>query len=80
MTANGTQFDVATGESFYVTIAAGITVYETYDAAVADVQQKLNQSDDALVAEMTVTGDGDDVAVNLEQVDWPKIITDMNDL
>jgi hypothetical protein len=72
------QFDVNEDGSFYVTIADGSTVYETYGAAVDEVQDKLEESDDAFVAEMTITGSGDDVEVNLEQVEWPKIISDMN--
>lgn len=71
------QFGVDEDGSFYVTIANGATVYETYDAAVAEVQDKLDESDDAFVAEMTITGNGDDVEVNFSQVEWPKIISDM---
>jgi hypothetical protein len=52
-------------------------VYETYDAAVAEVQDKLDETDDAFVAEVKVQGSGDDVEVNLSQVEWPKIIRDM---
>jgi len=72
------QFNVDEDGSFYVTIADGATVYETYDAAVAEVQDKLDEADDAFVAEMTITGNGDDVEVNFSQVEWPKIISDMN--
>jgi len=72
------QFDVDETGSFYVTIGDGATVYETYDAAVDEVQAKLDTANDAFVAEMTITGDGDDVEVNFSQVEWPKIISDMN--
>jgi hypothetical protein len=72
------QFDVDENGSFYVTISDGATVYETYDAAVKEVQEKLDEADDAFVAEMKITGNGDDVEVNFTQVEWPKIITDMN--
>jgi len=43
------QFNVDEDGSFYVTIADGATVYETYDAAVAEVQDKLDEADDALL-------------------------------
>jgi len=75
----GAQFDVNESDSFYVTIADGATVYEKYDAAVAEVQDKLDEADDAFVAEMTISGNGDDVEVNFSQVEWPKIIGDMGD-
>jgi hypothetical protein len=72
------QFEIAEDGSFYVTISDGATVYETYDAAVDEVQDKLDNSDDAFVAEMTISGNGDDVEVNFSQVEWPKIISDMD--
>jgi len=72
------QFDVDEDGSFYVTIANGATVYETYDAAVAEIQDKLDEADDAFVAKMSISGNGDDVEVNFSQVEWPKIISDMN--
>jgi len=75
---SGAQFDVDETGSFYVTIADGATVYETYDAAVAEVQDKLDEANDAFVAEMTISGNGDDVEVNFTQVEWPKIISDMD--
>jgi hypothetical protein len=74
------QFDVADDGSFFVTIGESATVYETYEAAVAEVQGKLDETDDAFVAEMTIAGNGDDVEVNLSQVEWPKIIKDMGGL
>lgn len=74
------QFEVEEDGSFYVIIAEGSTVYETYDAAVAEVQEKLDKADDAFVAKMTITGNGDDVEVNFSQVEWPKIIADMGDI
>jgi len=74
------SFEVGDDGSFYVTIADEATVYETYDAAVEEVQDKLDDSDDAFVAEMSITGSGDDVEVNLSQVEWPKIIQDMGGL
>lgn len=64
--------------SFYVIIADGpTTVYEAREAAFADVQDKLNDSDDAFVAELTITGTGDDTEVGFSQVEWPKIIREM---
>lgn len=74
------RFDVPEDGSFYVTIAETATVYETYEAAVDEVQGKLDETDDAFVAEMTVAGNGDDVEVNLSQVEWPKIIREMGEL
>jgi hypothetical protein len=74
------RFDVAEDGSFYVTIGETATVYETYEAAVEEVQGKLDEADDAFVAEMTIAGNGDDVEVNLSQVEWPKIIRDMGGL
>jgi hypothetical protein len=74
------SFEVSEEGSFYVTIAEEATVYETYDAAVEEVQGKLDESDDAFVAEMSITGSGDDVEVNFSQVEWPKIIQDMGGL
>lgn len=73
-------FEVPEEGSFYVTIAEEATVYETYDAAVDEVQDKLDAADDAFVAEMTIAGSGDDVEVNFSQVEWPKIIQDMGGL
>jgi hypothetical protein len=76
---DGIQFTVDEDESFYVAVGGQTTVYETYAAAVDEIQAKLADHDDAFVAEMTVTGSGDDVAVNLEQVDWPTIIRDLEE-
>lgn len=76
---DGAQFRVDEDGSFYVAVGGQTTVYETYEAAVDEVQDKLAEHDDAFVAEMTVTGSGDDVEVNLEQVDWPTIIRDLDD-
>jgi hypothetical protein len=78
--SDAAQFDVDEDGSFYVTIAADSTVYETYEAAVDEVQDKLDESDDAVVAEMTIAGSGDDLEVNFSQVEWPKIIADMGDI
>jgi hypothetical protein len=73
------QFELDDDGSFYVTISDSATVYETYDAAVDEVQDKISESDGAFVAEMTISGSGDDVEVNFSQVEWPKIISDMNE-
>jgi hypothetical protein len=76
-----TQFDVGKDESFYITIAEGATIYETLDAAVDEVGDKLEEDDDAFVAETTINGNGggDDVSIELNQVKWQKIIPQMND-
>jgi hypothetical protein len=76
-----TQFDVDADESFYITIADGATVYESLDAAVDEVGDKLETDDDAFVAETSINdnGSGDDVSIELNQVKWQKIIPKMND-
>jgi hypothetical protein len=76
-----TQFDVSADESFYITIADGATVYESLDAAVNEVGDKLETDDDAFVAETSINGNGgnDDVSIELNQVKWQKIIPMMND-
>jgi hypothetical protein len=76
---DGVQFEVDEDGGFYISVGQRTTVYETYEAAVDEIQAKLAGHDDAFVAEMTVTGSGDDVEVNLEQVDWPTIIRDLDD-
>lgn len=76
--SDGVSFEVSDEGSFYVIIGGGATVYETYDGAVDDIQDKLDDTDDAFVAEMTINGNGDDVEVNFSQVEWPMIISDMN--
>jgi len=77
---DGAQFDIDEDGCCYVTVGEHPTVYETYDAAVEDVQNKLDESDDAFVAELTISGNGDDVEVNFSQVEWPKIIKEMGGL
>lgn len=62
---------------FYVTISDDLIVYEAYEDAVADIQDVLDQDDNAFIAKMSIEGSGDDVEVNLEQVGWQKIIKDM---
>lgn len=79
MSDSPSRFEVDADGSFYITIAEAITIYEHYDAAVVEIQEKLATDSDAFVAEMSVDGDGEDVTVNLEQVDWPTIIRDMAD-
>lgn len=72
-------FELADDDSFYVIVGDGVpaTVYESYDDAVANVQDKLDNSADAFVAQMSFNSSGDDVEVNFSQVEWPKIIADM---
>ena len=75
-----TQFSVdpAGDEGFYVTIGTDLTVYETYDAAIAEVEDKIATETDSFLAEITIDNNGsDDVAISLEQVGWQQIIRDM---
>jgi len=70
--------DPEAGEGFYVTVGSELTVYESYDAAVAEVQEKIATETDSFLAEVTIDNDGsDDVAISLEQVGWQQIIRDM---
>lgn len=76
----GTQFtiDAAVDEGFYVTVAEDVTVYEDYDDAVAEIQDKLSTDTESFLAEVTIDANGeDDVAVALEQVGWQQVIRDM---
>jgi len=70
--------DPEADEGFYVTVGSELTVYESYDAAIAEVQEKIATETDSFLAEVTIDNDGsDDVAISLEQVGWQKIIRDM---
>ena len=70
--------DPAADEGFYVTVGSELTVYESYDAAIAEVQEKIATETDSFLAEVTIDNDGsDDVAISLEQVGWQQIIRDM---
>ena len=65
-------------EGFYVTVGTDLTVYESYDAAIAEVEDKIATETDSFLAEVTIdSDDGDDVAISLEQVGWQQIIRDM---
>jgi len=70
--------DPEADEGFYVTVGSELTVYESYDTAVAEVQEKIATETDSFLAEVTIDNDGsDDVAISLEQVGWQQIIRDM---
>ena len=72
------SIDPTTDESFYVTVADEVTVYEQYEDAVAEVQDKLQTDTDSFIAEVNIAADSeDDVAVALEQVSWQQVITDL---
>ena len=80
---DGVQFSVdpEEDEGFYVTVGEHLTVYEQYDAAVAEVQKKVSTETDSFLAEVTIDNNGsDDVAISLEQVGWQQIIRDMREL
>jgi len=78
----GTQFTVNDDdEAFFVTVADGVTVYEEYGNAVAEIQDKLSADTESFLAEVAIdANDGDDVAVTLEQVGWQQVIRDIEDL
>lgn len=66
-------------EGFYLTVADEITVYETYAAAVEEIQGKLTTDSEGFLAEVAIDREtGDDVAITLEQVGWQRIIRDMD--
>ena len=74
------QFSVDTDadEGFFVTVGSEITVYESYDAAVGEVEEKIASETDCFLAEVSIDSDAsDDVAISLEQVGWQQIIRDM---
>jgi hypothetical protein len=79
---SGAQFTVDVNDNgFYVTVADDVTVYEEYDDAVAEIQEKLSSDTESLVAKVAIdASDGDDVAVTLEQVGWQQVIRDMGEL
>ena len=70
--------DPTADEGFYVTVGTDLTVYESYEAAVDEVEDKIATETDSFLAEVTIENDGsDDVAISLEQVGWQQIIRDM---
>jgi len=65
-------------EGFYVTVGTDLTIYESYEAAIAEVEDKIDAETDCFLAKVTIDNDGgDDVAISLEQVGWQQIIRDM---
>jgi hypothetical protein len=65
-------------EGFYVTVGDEVTVYEEYDDAVTEIDEKIGEDTDSFLAEVAIeNGDEDDVAVTLEQVGWQQVIRDM---
>lgn len=78
MSSTKFSVDPTAEEGFYVTVGTELTVYESYDAAVAEVQEKIAAETDSFLAEVTIdNADSDDVAISLEQVGWQQIIHDM---
>ena len=73
------QFTVDGTDGFHVIVGDGVTVYEAYSDAVADIRGKLQDDADGFLAKVAIDGNGDtdDIAVTLEQVGWPQIIRDM---
>lgn len=73
------QFSIDAEEGFFLTVADDVTVYEEYEAAVAEIQSKLSTDADGFLAEVAIERDGnDDVAVTLEQISWQQIIRDLD--
>lgn len=73
------QFSIDAEEGFLLTVADDVTVYEEYEAAVAEIQSKLSTDADGFLAEVAIERDGnDDVAVTLEQISWQQIIRDLD--
>lgn len=77
----GTQFTLdVDDEGFYVTVADDVTVYEQYNDAVAEIQDKLSTETESFLAEVAIDANGgEDVAVTLEQVGWQQVIRDMGE-
>lgn len=71
------QFTVQDEDGFYVTVSEQLTVYESKSDAVDDIQEILDEDDEAFIAEVSIEGQGSDVNVNLEQVAWQQIIKEM---
>jgi len=76
----GVQFTVDTDASdgFFVTVADEVTVYEDYQDAIAEIQDKVSADTESFVAEVAIEStDQEDVAISLEQISWQQIIQDM---
>ena len=74
------QFALDTDEGFYVFVSESVIVYETYEAAIEEIQDNLSADTDSYLAEVTIEHNGeDDTAINLEQVGWQRIIQDMTE-
>jgi hypothetical protein len=70
--------DPSADDGFYVTVGTELTVYESYEAAIAEVDEKIATETDSFLAEVTIDNDSsDDVEISLEQVGWQRIIRDM---
>lgn len=78
MAATQFSIDPDSDDGFYVTVGEHLTVYQSYDDAVSEVQSKISSETESFLAEVTIeNGDEDDVAISLEQVSWQQIIQDM---
>jgi hypothetical protein len=70
--------DPSADEGFYLFVGSELTVYESYESAIAEVQERIATDTDSFLAEVSIDNDdGDDVAISLEQVGWQQIIQDM---
>jgi len=78
MAATKFTIDPDSDDGFYVTVGENLTVYQSYDNAVSEVQSKISSETESFLAEVTIeNSDEDDVAISLEQVSWQQIIQDM---
>ena len=78
MAAPQFTIDPDSDDGFYVTVGKNLTVYQSYDNAVSEVQSKISSETESFLAEVTIeNSDEDDVAISLEQVSWQQIIQDM---
>lgn len=66
-------------DGFYVTVSDEVTVYEEYDDAVEEIDEKIGDDSDSFLAEVAIeNGVEDDIAVTMEQVGWQQVIRDMS--
>jgi hypothetical protein len=78
MTDSSSQFTLEVDEGFFLIVGDDVTVYEDYDDAVAEVQEKIAGESETFLAQVTIeNGDTDDIAVAVEQVSWQQVIQDM---
>lgn len=81
MTESGSQFDIEVDEGFFLLVGDAMTVYEEYEDAVDEVQEKVTDNTESFLAQVTIrNGDSDDIAVAVEQIGWQQIIQDISEV